>query len=190
MKIKVLSFQSEEVYNLLKEYGAYYSKPTLVRENRNYSKDVEQLGGANPIWCFCSTKRDNFITEDFNDGALLERFRCEMSLDQDESFSKLVLLELEIEESLLHIGKTHNAYDAAMVTAVLNYTDLVAAYRLVQVGYWYFNKAVPIEVNKVGSLFGAGFSCYDEEDWKDYLQMMQVYKKRADSKKLESANAF
>lgn len=81
--MRLLTFQSQEVIKKILLDGTYFADDSLCRENRDYQADINQLNGFQPIWCFVSTKGRDFIYDDFTDGSLLERFRCEMSLDQE-----------------------------------------------------------------------------------------------------------
>lgn len=93
-KIRILTFQSVEVLNILLNEGEYFANGELARENRNYSDDIRQLNGVQPIWCFSPVgvrhflnpfkENDEYSAEDFINGSMFDTFRCEMSLNSGE----------------------------------------------------------------------------------------------------------
>jgi hypothetical protein len=137
--MRVLTFQSQAVLEILLKDGIYYADLAEARERHNYSLDIETLGGEVPIWCFVSLK-GGFTTEHFMNGDLFERYRCEMSLNQDSGLSNFVLLELEIPDTDIHRGLTHNAYLGAKVTAVITKEYLCGVYSLTYPEHWYYAK--------------------------------------------------
>lgn len=136
--MKILTFQSQEVIKNVLLNGIYFSDNKLSRERRDYKADIAQLGGFNPIWCFASTKDRDFTSEDFTDGSLLERFRCEMSLNQETGLSAFMLLELDVNENEVFTGITHNAYDGAKVIPSISLDQLIAIYKVVPTTHWYY----------------------------------------------------
>ena len=167
-KIKVLTFQTREVLGILLEKGEYLADINLSRESREYAKDIEQLNGFNPIWCFSpiglqTLFLNKFVMEDFLNGELFDRFRCEMSLPSGEALNNLVLLELELNCKDIRVGLTHNSYIGAVVIPRLGVNDLVAHYSLEYTDghdskYFYPD----IKIDKIygkNNLFITNFSC-------------------------------
>lgn len=112
--VRVISFQSKEVWDIVVSTGEYIADPSLSRERRDYKLDIEQLGGKQPVWGFISKYENGFSPIDFLDSMLLERFRCEMSLNQD-GLQRFIVMELDVPVHLVKKGLTHNAYDYAVV---------------------------------------------------------------------------
>lgn len=136
--MRVLTFQSQEVIKKIILDGIYFADNKLCRENRDYQADINQLSGFNPIWCFASTKETNFKFDDFTDGVLLERFRCEMSLDQEVGLTRFMLLEIEVDDKDVFEGITHNAYSGAKVVPTITMEQLKAVYRVTPTTHWYY----------------------------------------------------
>lgn len=168
-KIRVLSFQSEDVLAALLKDGMYLADTTKSRERRDYSRDIEQLNGSNPIWCFSpvglKTKvKDKFIKEDFIDGKLFFNFNCEMSTRSPSDLNNKVILELEVDKNVPKIGLTHNAYIGAVVIPKIDIGALKGVYRLHYISghktKWYYPD-VNVLMCKEDSLFTYSFSCGD-----------------------------
>jgi len=161
---KVLSFQSKIVLDTLSSTGSYYADASIRRERRNYSKDIEQLNGHAPIWCFAPV-REEFTTRDFLSGELFERFRCEMSLQQG-GLKDFELIELCVPTKELKLGLTHNAYLGAKVLPYLTRDMLQAHYRL-SAGprwpNWYFIKVNLITQYNDNILFPNGMQCSQDD---------------------------
>ena len=155
--MRVLSFQSGDVINILINKGIYYADCNLSREKQNYIEDIKQLNGYNPIWCFIPKNKIGFTKEDFKDGTRLERFRCEMSLDQKIGLTKFYMLELEIDEKDLKHGITHNAYEYAYVTHYIEFNQLKAVYIIQNTNHWYFKKIIKITCYSNDTIFGWEF---------------------------------
>lgn len=118
--------------------GKYYADNKLSRERRDYSIDIKQLNGHIPVWCFASKKDRDFAAYDFLDGTLLERFRCEMSLDQELGLTQFFLLELEVDDAMVLNGQTHNAYIGAKIIPYISKHQLLAIYKVVNTTHWYY----------------------------------------------------
>lgn len=155
--MRVLSFQSKEVVNIILNKGEYKADIYLCREKRDYKLDTEQLNGNCPIWCFAPITGNEFTSSDFIDGVLLERFRCEMSLDQGVGLTKYYLLELEISNEELLTGKTHNAYTGAKVIPFIKFNQLKAIYRVEHTSHWYYKKIILIRSFSDDILFSKDF---------------------------------
>jgi len=136
--MRLLTFQSQEVIKKILLDGTYFADGSFCRENRDYQADINQLNGFQPIWCFASTKERDFVYDDFVDGSLLERFRCEMSLDQEVGLTQFLLLELEVDDSIPLTGLTHNAYIGAKVIPYISKKQLLAVYRVTNTTHWYY----------------------------------------------------
>ena len=134
-KISVLTFQSQEVLDIIlngEDYNVDYSK---CREKHDYTLEKETYGFNNVIWCFSAMGFDtlepnNFSKEDFINASLFERFRSEMSINFREELNNLVLLELEYNKEELKPGLTHNHCSGVMVVDSLSLDNLKAVYRL------------------------------------------------------------
>ena len=131
--MRVITFQSKEVVDILLNEDVYFADVTKCREHNDYSEDIAQLGGYCPIWVFINIDMNNFDT-------LLERWRCEMSLEQHNGLSKFAMLELEIDESRVKTGLTHNSYKYACVIDRIEFKDLSAIYSVENTEHWYFKR--------------------------------------------------
>lgn len=170
--MRLLTFQSKEVLELLLSETHYYADSTKSREMRDYSQDIEQLNGYQPIWCFSpvglsSVAKSNIFSEcDFKDGSLFDRFRCEMSISKKEVLSSLFLLEVEIDASIPKRGLTHNAYIGAVVIPELIEGNLIAVYKLdykASGAHKFFYPTLEVlQILKEKPLFPSSFNCKDE----------------------------
>jgi len=84
--IRLLTFQCSKVVDILLSTKTYSGISHKSREKRNYQLDIDQLDKVYPIWCFTPIilhKEFNlaFVREDFTNGKLLDRFRCEMFIN-------------------------------------------------------------------------------------------------------------
>lgn len=109
--VRIISFQSRVVLNTLLDKESYYADIEKSREGWDYKEDIEQLNGYNPIWGFAIPTK--FSQADLYCG-LLEKYRCEMSLN-NKGLSDFVCLELFIPKELLKRGITHNSCYYALV---------------------------------------------------------------------------
>lgn len=186
-KIRVLTFQSREVLDILLKKGEYNSDIDLSRESRDYSLDIKQLEGANPIWCFSpvglkTLYLNKFVKEDFLNGSLFDRFRCEMSLPSGESLNDLVLLELEIPTENVKVGLTHNAYVGAVVIPSISLSSLIATYSLEYKdgdGTSYFYPKVKLTtIYSECPLFGCDFTCRKDSSprRKENYKIVKLYR--------------
>lgn len=150
----LLTFQSKEVIEQLAK-GDYFCSKDLHRENRDYSEDINQLGGYNPVWCFRPKQKEEFDLKDFQNGALFERYRCEMSLSQRQGLTAFYMIELKVDSTLVKEGLTHNAYMYAVVIPYIKKESVVAIYAMETTRHWYHYK-IKLLVGK--GLFPNGFS--------------------------------
>lgn len=166
--IHLLTFQSKEVLHALLENRIYFADNEKSREKRNYSRDVEQLGGKQPIWCFSpvgikTLVKDKFSIDDFIDGQLFERFRCEMSLPSREDLGKFYLLEIDTELDLIKPGITHNSYVGAVVIPHIESNNLIGIYNVSYIDddpvKWYYPDIKVLKVFRDDALFTKDFSC-------------------------------
>lgn len=178
-KIRVLSFQSREVLEILLKDKEYHPSVHLSREGRDCKLEKEQYGFKDVIWCFSPIGWYNppnsprisvpgkFSKEDFIDGSKFFNFRCEMSLPSNEHLNDLVLLELEYNEEELKKGLTHNSCSYVYVVPHLNLENLVAVYRLnydrSRGAGWYYPEVFVEKIYKGNPLFESDFLCYDSD---------------------------
>lgn len=122
--MRVISMQSRDVWEILKENRVYRPNGNMAREYSHYEYE-EKILGSHPIWCYARPCID-FAT--ICNGTLLETLRCEMSMDQDAAWKGFVLFELEVPITRLTHGVTHNADPWCYVFAELYWEYLVAVY--------------------------------------------------------------
>lgn len=179
-KIRVLSFQSKEVLDILLSDKEYHPSFELSREGRDYSLEKESYNFEDVIWCFSPIGWYNppsnpriripgkFSKEDFTDGSKFFNFRCEMSLPNNESLNDLILLELEYNEDDLKKGLTHNSCNYVYVAPHLKLENLVAVYRLnydrSREAGWYYPEVFVESIYKENPLFDSNFLCKDLDD--------------------------
>lgn len=84
---------------------------------------------------------------------MLERCRCETSLNQDVGLSRFVMLELNVSQSKLRRGLTHSACNYVYVMNCFRFDELVAVYKVMHTNHWYYKTIVPLQIFKSGSLF-------------------------------------
>ena len=157
--MQLLTFQSKEVVEQLAK-GDYFCDRNLHRENRDYCKDIEQLDGYNPIWCFRPKQREVFDLDDFKNGNLFERYRCEMSLTQKHGLTEFYMIEFEIDSNLVKLGLTHNAYLYAVVVPYIKKSNVKAIYKMLETRHWY-NYKLKLLVGK--GLFPDGYTTLIED---------------------------
>lgn len=177
-KIRVLSFQSRDVLEVLLKDGKYHPSIELSREGRDYRLEKEKYGFKDVIWCFSPIGWYNpvnnprlkidgkFSKEDFIDGSKFFNFRCEMSLPDNEDLNDLVLLELEYDIDELKRGLTHNGCSYVNVVPRLTIENLVAVYRLQydrsRENGWYYPEVFVEKVYKDNPLFDEYFLCSEQ----------------------------
>ena len=166
--IRVLSFQSQEVLDILIREGIYYADPTKSRENRFYTEDIKQLNGFNPVWCFSpigygEETKFKFEEEDFSNGNLFDRFRCEMSITDGNLLNPKYLLEIEVPAKDIRIGLTNNVYPRAVVIPKIKCENLVGIYRLSYCdgnsANWFYPYVLFLKRYREDSLFKESFQC-------------------------------
>lgn len=143
--MRVLTMQSKDVLDILKNEGVYHADGKYSREQATYDEDREQLGGQHPIWCWAYPCMD-FVTLCNNE--VLEYLRCEMSLEQDNCWDNFYMLEVEVPYHKLKIGKHHNGCPWSRVFGELRASDVIAVYTIKDsnvegLGY-YFKVVTPI----------------------------------------------
>jgi hypothetical protein len=154
--VRVLTFQTEDVIHNVLEDGIHKCETRFSRERRDYSADIEQLEGAMPIWCYAPVGKEKFETEDFRNGELFQLFKSEMST---KALSQFAMLELEVEDSLLRTGLTHNAYEGAKVFPYITRDMLKAVYRLSFDEHWYLPQVLLAKAYDDDYLFPDRFRC-------------------------------
>lgn len=125
--MKILSYQSTEVLTILLTNGVYYAEDDKKRENRDYSLDIEQLGGHRPVWGF--QLAPSHTKELIYTGAMYDTHKCEMTGSYSALEGKL-LLELEVPDGLIKTGLTHNAYKYSKVFPYIREEWLIASYEI------------------------------------------------------------
>lgn len=172
-EVRLLSFQTRDVLETIISKGVYLADSNKSREKRDYSKDVEQLKGCNPIWCFSPVgirvdfkplkTPGKFSQEDFISGSLFDTFRCEMSLSSGESLNDLVILEIGVDYRQPRIGITHNSYQGAVVIQMIELRDLVAVYTVEYADAddlkWHYPEVMVEKIYKENPLFRSNFLC-------------------------------
>ena len=157
-----ISFQSQDVVDILLRDEVYYANPNLYREGRDYKLDREQLDGKQPVWLFQSD--DRIVDADsFVDGTLFELMRCEMSVSP-KRLHEMVMLELRIPAGMAKTGLTHNASDYAKVVPYLKREWLMATYRVSRLHRWYYSTVTVLQAFSPSMLFPNGLQCHGEED--------------------------
>ena len=171
-KIRLLTFQSKEVLQIIQRDGRYQSDCSKSREGASqkdyYIKDIEQLNGYNPIWGFSPIEMpkitDNkFKSEDFIDGCKFQRFKEEMSCSSRDINNKY-LFEVEVKANKIRRGITHNDCNFAVIFPEIKKNDIVAVYQLhYQPGHplkWFYCDVNIIEKFRVDTLFKSNFTCH------------------------------
>lgn len=158
---KCLSFQGEEVYKMLMLGKPYIPLVSKCREST--SSDPK-------VWCFDVTDQDydKFLT-----GELFERFRCEMSLDQDSGLENYYMFELCIDRKRLSWSDEHNACSFVFVFDTLYLQDIIAVYKVRQTVHWYYKSFEIVHLFKEHPLFPGGINNRDNGLWLKYLESTQ-----------------
>ncbi|MNV48316.1 hypothetical protein D3C71_1402150 [compost metagenome] len=155
--MRVLTFQSEDVIHTIIKEGVYRADLQFRRERRDYTKDIEQLDGAIPIWCFTPVTTKPFEAEDFRDGSLFSLYKCEMSLNT--YLSVFPMIELEVPDNMLKQGLTHNGYSGAKVFSHISKDMLKAVYRLSYDEHYFYPKILLAKAYSDDVLFTHMFQC-------------------------------
>lgn len=107
--MKILSFQGKAVWDSILKHGMnYHADWNLAREHvtlDDLTKDILQLSGECPIWGYT---QPYFNYTNMWNGDMIEKIRCEMSLDQEDAFKDMYMLELEIPLKEVFNGCNHN----------------------------------------------------------------------------------
>lgn len=167
--VTLLSFQSKDVLDIIFKEKIYKCDLSKTRESRDYSKDVEQLGGCTPVWCFSPKMRrfnykNRFSKEDFIDGNMFFNYKCEISLRDLKDMNKFYILDLEVPSHLIKVGLTHNDYEGAVVIPEIRGEWLRGIYKLEYIDdkvTWYYPK-VKVLAKVKGSLFDSDFTCFSD----------------------------
>lgn len=137
--MRVITFQSGEVLNILVRDGEYYADISKCRESNGYEHELKILDGKCPIWVFTNPDIETGLTY-----TTPECWRCEMSLDHYTGLKAFVAMEFDLSPSNLFTGVSHNAYKYAMVTDHLSLSDLCCTYTIADIvvddSDWYFKK--------------------------------------------------
>lgn len=158
----ILTVQSKEVLNILQRDGVYRADSKCSREHMDYAEDKMQLGGVTPIWCWAYPCMD-FVT--LCDNSVLEYLRCEMSLDQENCWDSLYMLEVEVSYNDLRIGKSRNRCSWSRVFKELRAIDVYAVYILrdseIKGKGWYYKVVTPIWTRENSTvLIPSEMDCY------------------------------
>lgn len=172
--MRVLSFQSQSVLDILKSTGEYKIDKQLCREKHSYNKELEAYGYESPVWVFAPIGMARLITpnvfhyRDFIDASKFMNFKCEMSLRNTTDLNNFLLLELDVEESQLKDGITHNGCSYAKVVNGITLDQLRAVYRLeynrAEEAGWYYPTVHIVELFDANPLFPKSFKCHDTSD--------------------------
>lgn len=107
--MRILSFQGKTVWDdVLKNGRTYHADWNLARERvslDDITKDILQLSGECPVWGYT---QPYFNYSNIWDGSMIEKIRCEMSLNQEDAFADMYLFELEIPLEEVFSGQHHN----------------------------------------------------------------------------------
>lgn len=128
-KVKLITFQSKEVLTELLSKGIYYADNSKTRESRDYSEDIEALGGHQPVWCF-QIPEPLDLKKWYSGNYYLNIWNNEMSLGYDTRLRDFEMIELEVEDTVPLKGKTHNDYRHAVILPYLKLEWLVINYRI------------------------------------------------------------
>lgn len=128
-KVKLITFQSKEVLNELLFKGIYYADNSKSREKRDYSKDIEALGGYQPVWCF-RVPEPLDLESLYWGNSYIFKWSNEMSLGKGKGLEDFEMIELDVDSSLPITGKTHNSYKHAVVLPYLKIEWLVTTYTI------------------------------------------------------------
>lgn len=172
--VNVLSFQSQEVLNTLMKEHVYFADKNKSREKRDYSLDVEQLDGMNPIWCFSPIgirylNGFGFSEENLKDAVMFQEFKCQMSLRSTTDMNNFVVLDLLVNAKDLKVGKTHNAYIGAVVIPKIDVGQLMAVYKIEydkddkDDSSWYYPKVKVLERYSPRSILKEEFKCRGDD---------------------------
>lgn len=99
--MRVLTFQSKEVLNVLENNDRYEINKYLCRESGEYNLELIRYKYFSPVWVFAPlgmNKRklkdsNKFSKEDFIDAVKFMGFKCEMSLYDTLELNNFYLLE-------------------------------------------------------------------------------------------------
>lgn len=94
----------------------YRARAELSREGRDYRLERELLNRYEPVWGFIP---NSWNIEEYFDGEIFERLRCEMSLPQKDSWHGLVILGLLFPKQQVKHGLTYNAAKNVVVFVCL-----------------------------------------------------------------------
>lgn len=162
--MRVISMQGPEVWEFLQKYGVYYADREKCRELQDYRRDIKQLGGYMPIWCWAYPELD-FVS--LYDNSTLEYLRCEMSLNQDNCWDPFVMLEIEIDENLLKVGIAYNGCVHSKVFGKLTMDMVQAVYKVNDKPGnhgWYYKVITPIWIREGVDVITRGvLDCYEIE---------------------------
>lgn len=155
--MRCITMQSKEVVDILQSGLDYVADITKVRCSHAYKEDMEQLGGAVPIWIYIpygvGMSRHTMV-----DGGTLQGLHCEMSLRSRNTFDKFFMLEIEVEGNP-PMGIAHNS--SAWVRVIPKITpDMVKAVYTVRDSKtkgWYFKDIFPYCMIKDDCTFPCGF---------------------------------
>ncbi len=125
--MRVISAQGKEVFNILRRDGVYHAEGCKARESIDYSRDIEALGGRQPIWCY-AYHNVNYYT--MYNGTMLDYLRQEMSLDSKNCWDNFYLFEIEIDKTLLHMGISCNNSGYSMIFSELTIDMVKAVYSI------------------------------------------------------------
>lgn len=172
--MRVLSFQSQEVLDILNSDGEFIRDINKSREGRENKLELEEYGYDNVIWVFAPMDmsrlgdRKYFIEDDFVSGDLFHSFSCELSVRRTTDLNDLLLLEIDVDEEHIKTGLTHNSCSYVKVINGLKKEQIKAVYKLNydrsrEVG-WYYPIVEVIERFNDNTIFKESFKCHEVEE--------------------------
>jgi hypothetical protein len=157
--MRVFSFQSQEVLDILLRDGVYKPDWRLCREGHG-SKGYYDEDGGPKVWVFA---KPDICYNSFVDGLLMKRWHDEFGFGYNNKMSDYLFLELEIDENKLQLGHTHNAYMYSKVTEEIELSQLYAVYR-VYMGDdnddWERLRIIPEKIYNHDNMFRSGLDAY------------------------------
>lgn len=158
--------QSPEVVSILFRDKVYRADINESRERRDYSKDIEQLNGLTPIWCYVPNGT-GMCFETMRDSSQLFDCHCEMSqVEQEGCWDNYFMIEFEIDDGLLKEGKSHNGNSKCRVFGELTLDMVKAVYKVTDCGdednAWYYKDITPIRILSDDCTFRDTFYGYEE----------------------------
>lgn len=177
--MRVLTYQSMEVLNILREQGTYKADLNLSREINDYKEDTAKLNGAVPVWGFVHPAWQlgfEIFADEFIYSTMFIKHRCEMSLTNTDGLKNFVLIEIDIPVEEIQLGTTHNSYNGSIIMDKLQLKDVVAVYSLVFPKGGYPRMFLPV-VNVIDTLQPAKAMFTETVDTFEKQDMSMYYRR-------------